>query len=122
MPQKFIARIGVKAWNDTSGFFQELPLSKTSPRTIDITSKEDNNGLYWNTKVSAKLLNDVPLLHDPCIIKVRLRDSFYIIGTEDMPARPLIKEGDLLEFTVEYKTKSHPKATKKVLSIAPDCE
>jgi hypothetical protein len=96
------------------------------PGTAAFQNKPADNrhyiGLYWNTKVSAKLLNDVPLLHDPCIIKVRLRDSFYIIGTEDMPARPLIKEGDLLEFTVEYKTKSHPKATKKVLSIAPDCE
>lgn len=122
MPQKFIARIGVKAWNDASEFFQELPLSKTSPRTIEIISKEDDNGLYWITKVSVKLLNDVPLLHDPCIIKVRLRDRFYILGSADMPARPLIKEDDLLEFTLEYKTKAHPKAIKKVLSIAPDCE
>ena len=65
MPQKFIARIGVKAWNDTSGFFQELPLSKTSPRTIDSTPKADYNGLYWNPTVSAKLQPDVPLLHDP---------------------------------------------------------
>lgn len=122
MRQKFIARIGVKAWNDTTGFFQELPLSKTNTRTIEITSKEDDNGLFWNTKVTAKLLNDVPLLHDPCIIKVRLRDRYYILGTEDMPARPLIKEDDLLDFTLEYKTKAYPKATKKVLSIAPDCE
>ena len=45
MPQKFIARNGVKAWNDTSGIFQELPLSKTSPPTLDRTSKEDDNGL-----------------------------------------------------------------------------
>ncbi|WP_418413693.1 hypothetical protein [Alistipes sp.] len=121
MRQKLILRLGVKAWNDTSGFFQELPLSKTSPRTIDITSKEDDNGLYWNTKLSAKLLNDVPLLHDPCIIKVRLRDSYYILGTEELPARPLVKEGDLLDFTLEYKSKSRPQAIKKVLSIAPGC-
>ncbi len=121
MRQKLILRLGVKAWNDTSGFFQELPLSKTSPRTIDITSKEDDSGLYWNTKVSARLLNDVPLLHDPCIIKVRLRDSYYILGTEELPARPLVKEGDLLDFTLEYKSKSRPQAIKKVLSIAPGC-
>ncbi|MEG2063513.1 MAG: hypothetical protein RRY23_00080 [Alistipes sp.] len=122
MSQKFIALIGVKAWNNTSEFFQELPLSKKSPRSIEITSKEDDNGLYWNTKVSAKLINDVPLLHEPCIIKVRLRDCYYILGTEDMPARPLVKEDDLLDFTLEYKTKTRPTATKKVLSIAPDCE
>lgn len=122
MPQKFIARIGVKAWNDPSEFFQELPISKTGPRTIEISSKEDDSGLYWNTKVTVKLLNDVPLLHDPCIIMVRLRDCYYIIGTKDMPARPLIKEGDLLDLTLEHKTKSYPKATKKVLSIAPNCE
>lgn len=122
MQHKFIARIGVKAWNDPSEFFQELPLSKTNSRSIEISSKEDDNGLLWTTKVSAKLKSDVFLLHQPCIIMVRLRDCYYILGTTDIPARPTIKEGDLVDFSLEYQTKLRPQAIKKVLSIAPDCE
>ncbi len=122
MKQKFIARIGVKAWNDPSEFFMELPLSKVNPRSIEITPKEDDNGRYWTTKVSATLLGDVILLHEPCIIKVRLMTGYYILGTEEMPCRPLVKENELCEFTLEYKTKNPPQLVKKVLSIAPDCD
>lgn len=122
MQQKFIARIGVKAWDDPSDFFQELPLSKGNPRSLEISSKEDDKGLLWTTKLTATLLHDVLLLHQPCIIKVRLRDRYYILGTTDLPTRPTIKEGDLCEITLEYKTRKHPEAIKKVLSIAPDCE
>lgn len=122
MKQKFISRIGVKAWNDPSEFFMELPLSKTNPRSIEIIPKEDDNGKYWTTKVSATLLGDVMLLHEPCIIKVRLTTGYYILGTEEMPCRPLVKESDLCEFTLEYKTKTPPQPIKKVLSIAPDCD
>ncbi len=122
MKQKFISRIGVKAWNDPSDFFMELPLSKVSPRSIEISSKEDNNGRYWTTKVSATLLGDVILLHEPCIIKVRLTTGYYILGTEDLPCHPTVKEDELCEFSLEYKTKYRPCPVKKVLSIAPDCD
>lgn len=122
MYQKFIARIEVKAWDDPSEFFRELPLSAASNRSIEISSKEEDNGLIWTIKVTAKLKDDVPLLHDPCIIKVRLRDRYYIIGTRDVPARPTIKEGELLDLSVEYRTKTYPPAIKKVLSIDPDCD
>lgn len=122
MRQKFISRIGVKAWNDPTETYQELPLSKANPRSIEITSKEDDNGKYWTTKVTATLLGDVVLLHEPCIVKVRLTTGFYILGTEDMPCRPLVKEGDLCEFTLVLKTKTPPKLIKKVLSIAPYCD
>lgn len=122
MRQKFISRIGVKAWNDPTETYRELPLSKANPRSIEITSKEDDNGKYWTTKVTATLLGDVVLLHEPCIVKVRLTTGFYILGTEDMPCRPLVKEGDLCEFTLELKTKTPPKLIKKVLSIAPYCD
>lgn len=122
MKQKFISQIRVKAWNDPSETYQELPLSKTSPRSIEIASKEDDNGKYWTTKVTATLLGDVVLLHDPCIVKVRLTTGYYILGTEDMPCRPLMKESELCEFTLELKTKTPPRFIKKVLSIAPDCD
>lgn len=122
MKQKFIARIGAKAWNDPSNFFRDLPLSKVSPRSIKITPKEDDNGTYWTTKVTATLLSNVELLHQPCIIKIRLTTGYYILGTKDLPCRPLVKEGELCEFTLEYKTKNPPRPIKKVLSIAPGCE
>lgn len=122
MYQKFIARIEVKAWNDTTDFFQELPLSKGHSRSIEIISKEDDNGLFWTVKVTATLRNDIILLHNPCIMKVRLLDRFYIIGTPECPAHVTVKEDVLTELTLEYKTKSKPKANKKVLSIAPECD
>lgn len=122
MYQKFIARIGVKAWDDPSEFFQELPLSAANKRSIEISSKEEDSGLGWTVKITAKLRADVILLHAPCIIKVRLRDCYYLIGTPDLPAHPTTKEGELIDLTVEYKTKTYPAAIKKVLSYNPDCE
>lgn len=122
MQQKLIARIGVKAHRDPSDFFQELPLSTANNRTIEISSKTDTNGTVWTTKISATLKHDVMLLHEPCIIKVRCLDRYYILGTEELPCRPTVKEGDLVDLTVEYKTKERPKPVKKVLSIAPDCD
>lgn len=122
MQPKLIARIGVKAWNDTSEFFQELPLSKTNPRTIEITSKQTTDGMLWTTKVTAMLTDEAILLHEPCIIKIRLKDVYFILGTRDRPILPTIKEGDLIELTAEYKSKEPPLKVKKVLSIAPGCE
>lgn len=121
MQQKFIARLEAKAHDDPSDFFHELPLSKVNKRTIEISSKKDANGTLWTTKVTASLRHDVDLLHNPCILCVRCDDRFYILGTTDLPCQPTIKEGDLVDLTVEIKTKCRPKAIRKVLSIAPDC-
>ncbi|WP_304953044.1 hypothetical protein [uncultured Alistipes sp.] len=122
MRPKFIARLGVKAYNDSSNFFQELLLSKSNPRTIEISSKPDDNGLLWTTKVTATLRSDHDLLHGPCIIEVRCMDCFYILGTEDIPCRPTIKEQDLVELSIEIQTKNRPTPTKKVLSYSTDSE
>ncbi len=122
MRPKFIARLEVKAYNDSADSFQELPLSKTNPRTIAISSKSDDNGLLWTTKVTASLRSDHDLLHEPCIMKVRCLDSFYILGSEDLPCRPTIKESDLVELSVEIQTKNQPQPIKKVLSYRGDCE
>ncbi len=122
MQQKFIARIEAKTFNDPSSFFFNLPLSRTNKRTIEISSKTDKNGMLWTTKVTASLRHDVPILHAPCIVKIRCRDCFYILGTEDLPCHPTIKEGDLVAVTIELKTKYPPEPIKKVLSIAPECE
>ncbi len=121
MQQKFIAGLGIKAHNDRSEFFHELPLSTVNKRSIEISSKRDANGTLWTTKVTASLRHDVALLHKPCIIGVRCRDRFYILGTEDLPCHPTVKEGDLVGLTIELKTKYPPKPINKVLSIAPDC-
>ncbi len=121
MQQKFIAKLGVKAHDDHSEFFHELPLSTVNKRSIEISSKKDANGTLWTTKVTASLRHDVPFLHKPCIIRVRCQDCFYILGTEDLPCYPTLKEGDLVGLTIEHKTKTKPKPIRKVLSIAPDC-
>ncbi len=92
---------------------------------IEMSSKSDDNGHYWVTtagKVTATLLQDEELLHEPCIVRVRLRDCYYIIGTEDIPARPVVKEGVLTELTLEYRSKSKPVSVPQVLSTTPDCE
>lgn len=122
MHPKFIARIGVKAHNDSSKSFQELPLSKTNPRTIEISSKQDDNGLLWTTRVTASLRSDHDLLHEPCIMQVRCLDGFYILGSEDIPCRPTIKESDLVELSFEIQTKTRPQPIKKVLSYRTDYE
>lgn len=117
---KFIAKIGFKPYNDKEDIFIELPISKGSGE-IKFELKSDANGSYWTTKVTAKLLREVAPIYEPCIIKVRLTDSYYILGTEDIPVVPTIKEEDLIELSIEYKSKIKPEAIKKVLSIAPEC-
>ncbi len=117
---KFIAKIGFKPYNDQEDLFIELPMSKGSGE-IQFELKRDTTGSYWITKLTAKLLRNVAPIHGPCIIKVRLTDSYYILGTEDIPVVVTIKEEDLIELSIEYKSKERPEAIKKVLSIAPDC-
>ncbi len=121
MLKKFIAKIAVKSAADSSDYFHELPLSKGSG-LIEMSSTNDENGELWTTKVTAKLLRDAAALHEPCIVCVRLLDCFYIIGTEDVPTSPTVKEGVLTDFTLEYKSKTKPVAIKKVLLISPDGE
>lgn len=121
MPRKTIVRLGVKAASDTDAFYQELPLSPGSA-AIEISSKKESAGLLWTTKITAKLVRDVILLHEPCIFKVRTTDAYYIIGTADLPAQPTIKEEHLAAITLEYKSKTKPAEHKKVLFIAPDME
>ena len=94
--------------------FRELDFSKGTGQ-IELSSKTDESGHYWITKVTATLLHDDVLLHEPCIVRVELRDCHYIIGTEDIPARPTVKEGVLTDFTLEYKSKSKPEAVLNVL-------
>jgi hypothetical protein len=121
MHLKFIARIEVKPLGETSDFFHPLALSKGTGK-IELSSKSDDSGLYWTTKVTATLLHDDAMLHEPCIVRVRLTDGYYIVGTTDIPARPEVKEGVLTEFTLDYKSKTKPAMVAKVLFIAPDCE
>lgn len=118
MPRKIIVRLGIKAASDMDVHFQELPLTPGSA-AIEISSKKDSAGLLWTTKITAKLVRDVILLHEPCIIYVRTTDAYYIIGTPELPAQPTIKEEHLVAITLEYKSKTKPVEHKKVLSTAP---
>lgn len=121
MPRKTIVRLGVKAASDTGDIFQELPLTPGSA-AIEISSKKETDGLLWTTKITAKLVRDVILLHEPCIFQVRTTDAFYIIGSSDLPVQPTIKEEHLIAINLEYKSKTKPAERKKVLSIAPDMD
>lgn len=113
--------MGIKAASDTEDLFQELPLSPGSA-AIEISSKKEAAGLLWTTKITAKLVRDVILLHEPCIIHVRTTDGYYIIGTPDLPAQPTSKEEHLVALTLEYKSKIKPVEQKKVLFVAPGLE
>lgn len=121
MPRKNIVRLDVKLAAAPGESFRELPLSPGSA-SIAISSKKEVPGLLWTTTITAKLIKDDPRLSLPCIIRVRTADAYYIIGTSDIPAFPTVKEEHLAAVTVEYKSKYKPRAYKKVLSIAPDCE
>lgn len=118
MPRKTIVRLGVKAASDTDNLYQYLPLSPGSA-AIEISSKKGTDGLLWTTKITAKLVRDVILLHKPCIFQVRTTDAFYIIGSSDLPVTPTIKEEHLVAINLEYKSKTKPAEQKKVLSTAP---
>jgi hypothetical protein len=104
---KFIVSIGVKPHNDTTDSFHELALSKGTGR-LGFSSKTDDNGHYWITKVTATLLHDDELLHEPCIMRVELMDCYYIIGTADIPVFPAVNEEVLTGLTVEHKSKWKP--------------
>ncbi len=99
---------------DTDDLFQELSISGGSA-TIEISSKDDSSGRYWITKVTAKLVCSNILLTEPCVVLVRLRDGQYIIGTDDIPAKPTIKEGVITEMELEYRSVTMPIPIKKVL-------
>lgn len=121
MPLKVIARLGIKASSDPGEVFKNLLLSPGSA-SFEMSDKIEASGRVWTSKLTAKLVHDDDLLREPCIFRIRTTDAFFIIGTPDLPAVPIIKEEHLVTLTLEYKSKTKPAEYKKVLSIAPDCE
>ncbi len=109
MHLKFITGIGVKPLDGPANYFHELPLSKGTGK-IEFSSKNDESGHYWITRLTATLLRDDETLHEPCIVRADLMDCHYVIGTVDLPVFPDVKEGVLTELTIEHKTKTKPVA------------
>jgi hypothetical protein len=106
---KFIVGIWAKPHADPSNNFRELAMSKGTGE-IEFSSKTDDNGHYWITRITATLLHDEDILHEPCIVRVDLMDCHYMIGTADLPVFPVVKEGVLTDMTIEYKSKTKPVA------------
>lgn len=120
--RKLIARIGVKPWDDPSELYLTLPLSEANPRELEVSPKDDAHGRYWISKLTATLTGDIPMLHEPCILKIRFTDGYCLLGTADLPCRPIVKEGVLYDLSLEYKSRSRPAFVEKVLYYGSACD
>ena len=121
MRPKFIARLGVKAYNDSSKSFQELLLSKSNPRTIEISSKPDDNGLLWTTKVTATLRSDHDLLHGLVSSKSDVWTAFISSARKTFLVVRRLKNKTWSNYPLKFKPKP-PYTHQKVLSYSVDCE
>lgn len=107
MPLKVIIGLKVKSASEAKAMFKQLALTPGSA-SFEISDKKEVGGLVWTTKLSAKLVHDDDLLHEPCILKVQTPAGGFIIGTPDLPAQPTVKKEHLVTLALEYKSKTEP--------------
>lgn len=111
--QKFIKQIEIKEANSINDIWTKLPLYPGA--TLEISSDNTVAGRIWKTKITGKLERDVDLLTEPLIVKVRTLESYYIIGSVDIPAFCSSTEVDTIQIAVDYSSAEKPQETKSVL-------
>lgn len=107
MPLKPIIDLQVKSAADSDSIFKSLSLTPGSA-SYEISDKKEVAGRVWTTKVTAKLVHDEELLHEPCILKIQIPGCYITIGTPDLPAQPTVKKEHLVALSLEYKSKTAP--------------